>query len=159
LPGYGSNDGRIVCLLAAPEILNPRLQVRCILEKSAETVTVADFNVDGNLDIAITSGPNNRVLILLGDGRGALRPVQRGPYPTGALPMAMVTLTAMQKVDLAVNIAFNSLSRRVFVLPQEHFFHVLSKRTRNPKGQRQGRFILAVFHRDDRLPRYADFRG
>jgi uncharacterized protein (TIGR03437 family) len=67
-------------------------------------LTVADFNLDGNLDVATTSPPLNQVAILLGDGRGGLYPGPGGPFPTGETPQEIVhgDFNGDGKIDLAV---------------------------------------------------------
>jgi uncharacterized protein (TIGR03437 family) len=71
---------------------------------AAQELTVADFNMDGNLDVAITTAQTNQVVVLLGDGSGGLLPDPKGPFPTGFIPKAIVTgdFNADGNVDLAV---------------------------------------------------------
>jgi hypothetical protein len=47
---------------------------------SAQVLTVADFNMDGNLDVAITSAETNQVVMLLGDGTGRFSLDPKGPF-------------------------------------------------------------------------------
>jgi uncharacterized protein (TIGR03437 family) len=72
--------------------------------QAAKGVTVADFNMDGNLDLAITYDAANQVGILLGDGMGRFSPDPKGPFPTGQLPFAIVhgDFNGDGNVDLAV---------------------------------------------------------
>ena len=56
---------------------------------SPSSISTADMNADGFLDLVVTSVGNNSVTILLGDGTGAFNPVvpQSGPaFSTGPLP-------------------------------------------------------------------------
>jgi FG-GAP-like repeat/Bacterial Ig-like domain (group 3) len=72
--------------------------------QAAKGVAVADFNMDGHLDVAITYGTANQVGILLGDGMGRLSPDPKGPFPTGDYPLAIVPgdFNGDGKPDLAV---------------------------------------------------------
>ena len=67
-------------------------------------LTVADFNRDGNLDVAFTCVLSNQVIVLLGDGTGRLLPDPKGPFPTGFLPLSIVHADFNDdgKIDLAV---------------------------------------------------------
>jgi uncharacterized protein (TIGR03437 family) len=67
-------------------------------------VTVADFNMDGNLDVATTSLLVNQVAVLLGDGKGGLFPGPGSPFPTGQTPKTVVhgDFNGDGKIDLAV---------------------------------------------------------
>jgi uncharacterized protein (TIGR03437 family) len=67
-------------------------------------VTVADFNVDGNLDVAVTNETTNQVTVLLGNGNGQLLSDPKGPFATGRVPIAIVhgDFNGDGKVDLAV---------------------------------------------------------
>jgi uncharacterized protein (TIGR03437 family) len=75
--------------------------------QTAQVLTVADFNMDGNLDVAVTNtGLNqvNQVAVLLGDGTGQLTIDTKGPFPTGEVPTAIARgdFDADGKEDLAV---------------------------------------------------------
>jgi len=67
-------------------------------------VTVADFNMDGDLDVGVTNELANEVDILLGEGNGKLVPDSKGPFPTGNTPIAIVhgDFNNDGKPDLAV---------------------------------------------------------
>ena len=55
-------------------------------------IAVADFDGDGNLDIAVADEANNRVLILFGDGTGSFSaPTAATTYATGVKPVALLT--------------------------------------------------------------------
>jgi hypothetical protein len=64
-------------------------------------VTIADFNGDGNPDLAVTAGDNS-LSILLGNGDGTFR--AGASYPTGANPMYVAAgdFNGDGKMDLAV---------------------------------------------------------
>jgi hypothetical protein len=61
----------------------------------------ADFNNDGNLDIAIADNGDSQVAILLGAGDGSFHPVSRFPA-TEAIGLAAGGLNGDGKVDLVV---------------------------------------------------------
>ena len=67
------------------------------------SVAVADFDGDGNSDLAIAKGESNQVMVLLGDGAGRFR---RSAAPPSAAPSARsilaATLNADARPDLAV---------------------------------------------------------
>ncbi len=71
---------------------------------AGNSLTVADFNQDGNLDVALTSVLNNQVIVLLGDGTGRLQSDLKGPFLTGFLPLSIVhgDFNGDGKVDLVV---------------------------------------------------------
>jgi uncharacterized protein (TIGR03437 family) len=80
---------------------------------AARELAVADFNMDGNLDIAITTAETDQVVVLLGDGSGGLLPDSKGPFPTGLLPNTIVhgDFNGDGNVDLAVaNLQAGSLT-------------------------------------------------
>ena len=52
-------------------------------------ITVADFNGDGKLDLAVTESNSNRVAVLLGNGNGTFG--LPANYATGANPIAVTT--------------------------------------------------------------------
>lgn len=55
---------------------------------SVQMLTVADFNLDGHLDVALTNtGSVDQVFVLLGDGTGRFSPDPKGPFPTGQTPI------------------------------------------------------------------------
>lgn len=68
-------------------------------------VAVADFDGDGNLDIAVTDSANNNVQILFGDGQGNFTaPTAATTYATGNAPVALLAmdLNSDGTPDLAV---------------------------------------------------------
>jgi len=80
---------------------------------AGKQVTVADFNLDGHLDMAITNEAVNQVTILLGDGTGRFSADPKGPFPTGDSPIwiAHGDLNGDGKPDLAVvNWSANTLT-------------------------------------------------
>ena len=56
----------------APEVqFQEQLRIHLPGSKSAETITVGDFDLDGNMDLAIANRKGNTLSILLGTGTGA----------------------------------------------------------------------------------------
>jgi hypothetical protein len=69
---------------------------------SPQRVIAADFNGDGITDLAATDSPNNRVIVIVGNGDGTFQsPV---PYQVGAGPSSLVAadFDADGKLDIAV---------------------------------------------------------
>ena len=66
------------------------------------SLAVGDFNVDGNLDLAVANENSNNTYILLGNGDGTFR--SAGPALAGPLPSFVATadLNGDGKLDLAV---------------------------------------------------------
>ncbi len=66
------------------------------------SVTVADFNGDGRLDLAVTNPQTNQISILLGTANGGF--VTGATYATGSDPTALVAadFNGDKKIDLAV---------------------------------------------------------
>jgi len=96
----GTSNGK---LQAAPEL---RASVRV-----PEAFAVADFNGDGNLDLAVTGSQSNNVAILLGNGEGGFSP--SGTFATGPGPIGVVAgdFNDDGKMDLAVvNNALDNVS-------------------------------------------------
>jgi hypothetical protein len=69
-----------------------------------ERLRSADFNLDGHPDIVTTDLDDNTVTVLLGDGKGGLRPAKNSPFPAGAKPwhVAIDDLNGDGKADLAI---------------------------------------------------------
>src|SRR5438132_12324471 len=67
-----------------------------------EFIAVADFNSDGNADVATSNKDNNTVSVLLGNGDGTFKTVTT--YATGTTPLGITVadLNADGKVDVAV---------------------------------------------------------
>jgi hypothetical protein len=53
------------------------------------SLAVGDFNHDGNADLAVTSGGDNTVIILLGFGDGTFIPANGSPISVGTFPEAV----------------------------------------------------------------------
>ena len=71
--------------------------------KTPHTVTMADVNRDGHLDLVTTGLGDNTVSVNLGDGRGSFGP--RTSYPTGVKPhtVALSDLNRDGWLDMAVS--------------------------------------------------------
>lgn len=63
---------------------------------------LADFNMDGKLDLAITSPPTNSVVVQLGNGMGGFGALT--PFPVGSTPKGFATgdFNSDTKLDLVV---------------------------------------------------------
>jgi uncharacterized protein (TIGR03437 family) len=73
--------------------------------QSGTSLTVADFNQDGYLDVAIACPYSNEVIVLLGDGSGRLvQDPKGGTLPTTVLPLYIANgdFNGDGKVDLVV---------------------------------------------------------
>jgi len=55
------------------------------------SLTVGDFNHDGNADLAATSGGDNEIIVLLGHGDGTFTPATGSPITVGNFPQAVRT--------------------------------------------------------------------
>jgi len=92
---------------------NPIVYASNLLSIYSTSITVADFNGDGKLDVALTNseGPTNAIAIVLGNGDGTF---QNPPllYSAGLLPTGVVTLDVNGdgKPDLAVAGGYGVLS-------------------------------------------------
>src|SRR5206468_4204478 len=53
-------------------------------------IVVADFNKDGNLDLAATAQFDNTVLLFAGDGLGGFSMATSSPFPVGNGPNSIV---------------------------------------------------------------------
>ncbi len=77
-------------------------------------MTSADFNSDGNLDLAIVNQTTNNVTILLGNGNATFNLATGSPFAVGKLPVAVATgdlnndshpdLTVVNQTDNSVSV-------------------------------------------------------
>lgn len=65
----------------------------CILDNQASncSMTTGDFNNDGKADLAVTSGGDNTVIVLLGNGDGTFTQAPGSPITVGNFPEAVRT--------------------------------------------------------------------
>ena len=54
-----------------------------------QSVTVADFNDDGKLDIVTANNGGNNLTVLLGDGTGGFEPAPGSPFSAGLFPQSV----------------------------------------------------------------------
>ncbi len=85
----GNGDGTFTPATGSP-ILGVGT-IPCINNNEASncSMTVGDFNHDGNADLAETSGYDNTVIILLGHGDGTFTPATGSPITVGTFPQAV----------------------------------------------------------------------
>jgi VCBS repeat protein len=70
---------------------------------------LTDVDRDGTIDVVATSG--NSIRVLLGDGRGALKPAASIPVGPGAWRLAVADLNGDGAIDIVTsNLESNSLS-------------------------------------------------
>lgn len=69
------------------------------------SLAVADFNGDGNLDIAVANNRSNNVTVLLGDGTGGFTPATASPFAAGNGPSGIVAgdFNGDGNIDLAIS--------------------------------------------------------
>jgi Bacterial Ig-like domain/FG-GAP-like repeat/RTX calcium-binding nonapeptide repeat (4 copies)/FG-GAP repeat len=79
------------------------------------TVTNADFNADGKMDLAAQNAGSNNVSVLLGGGDGNFQPAPNSPFQVGSIPSSVTSadFNGDRKADLAVT---NQSSHNVSVL-------------------------------------------
>jgi hypothetical protein len=77
--------------------------------KAPEAIVTADFNGDGNLDLAIVNSPPNTVTLLLGHGDGSFVAGRASPITVGNFPTGIVAadFNGDGKPDLAVTNGFS----------------------------------------------------
>src|SRR4051794_19054573 len=69
-----------------------------------QEITRADFNGDGNLDLAVANFTSNNVTVLLGNGSsGGFSPAPGSPFAVGSNPFGITSadFNGDSKVDLA----------------------------------------------------------
>jgi hypothetical protein len=82
---------------------------------SLVSLTIADFNLDGDPDVALVDVLSHTVVVLQGDGSGGLATAPGSPFPVGGNPQALTAddLDGDHRPDLAV---VNGVSGSVTVL-------------------------------------------
>jgi hypothetical protein len=78
-------------------------------------IAIADYNGDGNLDIAVTDGESDSMAVLLGKGNGAFDPAR---YFAGGSPFAFMStgdFNADGKPDLVIGNEASSGSITVMI--------------------------------------------
>ena len=87
-----STSGNITVLLGDPAGgLVPAPGALAPAGVSPVSVALADFNLDGRLDVAAANNGSGNVSVLLGDGQGRLGPALGSPVSTGGIRPAGVT--------------------------------------------------------------------
>src|SRR4051794_31893685 len=89
-----------------------RLNPSFITGSSPSSVTTADFNGDGKLDLVTANAGTNNISVRLGDGEGGF--AAKTEYPTAQIPTSLTAadFNGDQKPDLAVT----TLESKVSVL-------------------------------------------
>jgi len=79
-------------------------QTRIAVGKTPNSVAIADFNSDGQPDIAVANAGDNTITILLGDGKGKFVEAKGSPFPAGNSPndICAADFNADGKLDLAL---------------------------------------------------------
>src|SRR5947209_1371032 len=79
-------------------------QTRIAVGKTPNSVAIADFNSDGQPDIAVANAGDNTITILLGDGKGKFVEAKGSPFPAGNSPndICVADFNAHGKLDLAL---------------------------------------------------------
>jgi hypothetical protein len=85
----GKGDGTFLAAAAIPAIGTPPCEIITLQSNCA--IVVGDFNDDGHADLALTSGNDNTVVILEGNGKGAFTPFSGSPITVGSFPEALKT--------------------------------------------------------------------
>jgi hypothetical protein len=111
---------------------------------SAGAIAVADFNGDGNLDLAVVDGAGG-LSILLGDGKGGLRFAVE--YPAGyGTSVAAADFNGDGKADLAVASQEDGVAIFIDILPagrQPAFVHSCGRLQRRWQARSGGRRLLS----------------
>jgi FG-GAP-like repeat/Putative Ig domain len=99
-----AGSGSVIILLGDGDATFTQAAGPPISLPSARAIAAADFNGDGNLDLAVTSNGNNTVSILLGNGDGTFTPATGSPIPVGKTPYALAVgdFLGSGKLGLAV---------------------------------------------------------
>ena len=86
------------------QMTNSPLPVGSPYTVEVNSVAVGDFNGDGILDLAMTNGPDNTVIIFLGNGNGTFTQAANSPVSVGSMPIsvAMGDFNGDGILDLAV---------------------------------------------------------
>jgi hypothetical protein len=84
--------------------LTPAAASPFMVGTTPNSLAVADFNGDGNPDLAVANQSSNNVTVLMGDGSGGFTPFSASPFPVGAAPdsVAVGDFNGDGKADFAV---------------------------------------------------------
>jgi hypothetical protein len=91
----------IGCSAQTPPLFQPPRHIR--VGRTPTHVALADVNGDGKLDVLVANADDGTVSVLLGDGKGGLRPAPGSPFPAGPHPsdIAVADFNRDGKLDLA----------------------------------------------------------
>lgn len=79
-------------------------ETRIAVGVTPNSVEIADFNRDGNLDLVVANSGSDNVSVLLGDGKGVLLQKKGSPFPAGHSPndICIADFNGDGKLDMAL---------------------------------------------------------